>query len=397
MTEFSYRARDASGRMRRGRIVSGSVREAARSLTERGLFILRLRPSGAPLFFALRVDRRFPAVLCRQLATMLSAGMTIGEALRALAGRARKGPEGRIAASLYRAVADGGTLSEAMARYPRVFGRTAAALVGAGERSGSLDVLLGRLASSLEAEYAAREKLLTLMLYPCVLFLAVLSAVAFLAAFVFPVFASMFQSLSMELPPPTRAVLAALSFVRVYGLWLAGAAFALLFAAARLYRREACRVRMDRALLAVPVLGGLMRAAETARLADTLSVLLASGLVLDGALAILEGVTGNAFLRRALCRAHSEVQKGVPLSGALRREGVLPPLFLELLWAGEATGETGRMLERIAAFSRLELDTGAERVRALLPPLSLLLLGGLVGLIVFSVVLPMLDGMTAFL
>ena len=165
-----------------------------------------------------------------------------------------------------------------------------------------------------------------------------------------------------------------------------------------LYRRkDAFRVRVDRGLIRFPVWGKLILAAERTSLSDTLSVLLSSGLVIDQALSIVRGVTENAFLRQGLRRAHSEVQKGYPLSQALRRSELFAPMHLELLATGEAAGELETMLAKIASYCRLDMDTRAERIRVLLPPVALLILGSVVGFIIFSTVLPLLDSMTAFM
>ena len=351
MKEYDYKARDAAGRAVRGRLRAASERDAAKRIAKGGLFVLRLRPARKRWNLRRSVDRRFPVFFCRRLAVMLAAGVTVGESLRVLSGQARRGGDGDVIATLYRAVADGERLSDVMARLPWVFTPGIAAMVDAGEKSGSLDVLLSRLADSLEEDYAAREKLLTLMLYPCVLALAVAVAAGFLLAFVFPV----------------------------------------------LYRRESFRVRADRLLLRIPVFGALAAAAERRRVSGTLAVLLGSGVVIDQALLLVEGVAENAFFRREIRRAHAAVQKGCLLSDAFRDKGLLPPMLLELLETGEATGEMEQMLEKISEFCRLDLNTRAERIRALLPPLALLFLGGTVGFILFSAVLPLLDSMTAFM
>lgn len=397
MTEYDYKARDAAGRMSRGRLRAASKREAAKRLSDGGLFVVRLRPARMAWRFEERPDRRFPVLLCRRLAVMLSAGVTIGEALRVLSEQETKGAGERILKGLYRAVSDGERLSEAMGRWPQVFTPRITALVDAGERSGSLDILLERLADSLESEYAAREKLLTLMMYPCVLAAAVAMAAGFLMMFVFPVFVSMFQTLSIELPLPTRLLLETYDFLSMYGLWLLLAVVGLVVCAIRMYRKEAFRVRVDRGLIHCPVLGNLILSAERTSLADTFSVLLSSGLVIDQALAIVQGVTENAFLRQGLRRAHSEVQKGYPLSQALRQSEIFSPMHLELLATGEAAGELEAMLAKIASYCRLDMDTRAERIRVLLPPIALLILGSVVGFIIFSTVLPLLDSMTAFM
>ncbi|MBQ4421852.1 MAG: type II secretion system F family protein [Schwartzia sp.] len=397
MTEYDYKARDAAGRMSRGRLRAASKREAAKRLSDGGLFVVRLRPARMAWRLEKRPDRRFPVLLCRRLAVMLSAGVTIGEALRVLSEQETKGAGERILKGLYRAVSDGERLSEAMGRWPQVFTPRITALVDAGERSGSLDILLERLADSLESEYAAREKLLTLMMYPCVLAAAVAMAAGFLMMFVFPVFVSMFQTLSIELPLPTRLLLETYDFLSMYGLWLLLAVVVLVVCAIRMYRKEAFRVRVDRGLIHCPVLGNLILSAERTSLADTFSVLLSSGLVIDQALAIVQGVAENAFLRQGLRRAHSEVQKGYPLSQALRQSEIFSPMHLELLATGEAAGELEAMLAKIASYCRLDMDTRAERIRVLLPPIALLILGSVVGFIIFSTVLPLLDSMTAFM
>ena len=207
----------------------------------------------------------------------------------------------------------------------------------------------------------------------------------------------MFQSLAIELPLPTRLVLGLYEWLGDYGLWSLTAILLAALFFARLYRRESFRVQADRLLLRIPMLGELAASAERMRLAGTLAVLLASGVVLDQALEILEGVTENSFLRQELRRAHSEVQKGNRLSEALRGGALFPTMLLELLATGEATGEMETMLEKISAFCRLDTDSRAERVRELLPPVSLLVIGGAVGLIIFSAVLPLLDSMTMFM
>lgn len=398
MTEYDYKARDAEGRMSRGRLRAASKREAAKRLSAGGFFVVRLRPARMAWRLEERTDRRFPVLLCRRLAIMLSAGVTIGEALRVLSEQETKGADGQILKSLYRAVADGERLSEAMGRWPQIFATKITALVDAGERSGSLDILLERLADSLESDYAAREKLLTLMMYPCILAAAVAIAAGFLMMFVFPVFVSMFQTLSIELPFPTRLLLGAYDFLSDYGLLLLLALAALAVSVVWLYRRkDAFHVHVDRGLIRFPVWGEMILSAERTSLAGTLSVLLSSGIVIDQALSIVQGVTENAFLRQGIRRAHSEVQKGYPLSQALRRSEFFAPMHLELLATGEAAGELETMLAKIASYCRLDMDTRAERIRVLLPPVALLILGGVVGFIIFSTVLPLLDSMTAFM
>ncbi len=397
LTEYDYRARDAQGHDVRGSLRAASPREAAKRITEGGLFVLKLRPAARKWNLFRRTDRRFPVFFCRRLAVMLSAGITVGEALRVISGQSAGKKQGEILISLYRSVADGESLAKAMAEMPEVFDPGITALVDAGEKSGSLDLLLTRLADSLEADYAAREKMKTLMMYPCLLAFALSVVMGILLGYVFPVFADMFRSLELELPLPTRILLGISDFFGNYWLLAAAAVLLLMIFAGWLYQKESFRLRLDRWLLHIPVLGGLAACAERMRLTETLSVLLGSGVVIDQALVLLEGVSGNSFYRKEIRRAHSCVQKGSSLSDALRGNELLSPMLLELLETGERTGEMEIMLKKISEFCRLDLNTREERVRTLMPPTALLVIGGLVGFIIFSAVLPLLDSMTAFM
>ncbi|MBQ7515215.1 MAG: type II secretion system F family protein [Schwartzia sp.] len=386
--------------MHQDTVMAPTERDAAAAVLQRGLFLVRLRkPSiGDQVRHYLqdRIGRHDQMVFFRQLSVMVLAGMTLSECLRVLAEQDAPPALKRVVRALYARVQGGSSLSDAMKRQGDVFPRLAVYLVGAGELSGSLDIVLSRLADYLEEQYVSRTKLITMMLYPMVLLMAVIVAVAFLLSYVLPVFAGLFASLEANLPWPTRLLL------QFHRLWqesgpglilLAAIAVALLGVVCR---RDAGRARLDRWLLRLPVMGPMLVYTELMHFSGTLSVLLSSGIVIDQALTVLQDTTANAHIRRELLRVKHDVERGLTMSASLRQSRLFPPVLLELLATGERTGEMDRVLAKISDFCRLEAATRTERLRSLMEPAMLLVMGGIIGFIVFAIALPVLDAMTLY-
>ncbi len=400
MADFYYTARDAQGMLHRDTVAAPTERDAAAAVLQQGLFLVRLRKPSVwdRLRQSLRnrIGGRERMFFFRQLSVMVQAGMTISECLRILSEQEGTPALKRLVRELYARVQGGSSLADAMKRQEGAFPRLAVYLVGVGELSGSLDVVLGRLADHLEERYTSQAKLVTLMLYPMILLTAVVAASAFLLSYVLPVFAGLFASLETELPWPTQALLWLDQGLRTYGLWLALAAAAAVVMAISAYHREPTRARVDRWLLRLPVVGTILVYTEMMHFSGTLSLLLSSGIVIDQALAVLEDTTGNAFIRRELLRVRHDVERGLAVSTSLRQSRIFPPVLLELMAAGEQTGEMDLVLSKITDFCRLEAATQAERLRSLMEPAMLLLMGGLIGFVVFAIALPVLDTMAAY-
>lgn len=390
MASFAYTARTEAGELRRGEVEAATRAEAARRIQAHGLFALTLRRRyEMRLAFRRAADRKYGMVFCRELALMLAAGLAANESLQLLA---QEAPQERRAmlADMARRMAQGSTLAAAMAQHGEVFSQAVVAIVRAGEQGGSLEPLLKRLADKEERSWRVREKLQTALVYPAFLTLAAMFAVTVIFLFVLPNFVHMLEGLAVELPLPTRLVLALGGLFEAHGAAVLAAVLSLPLAFVLFYRERRLRFFIDRLLLRLPLFGRLRLDLELMTLFDTLAVLMESGSALHEALAVSEGVLQNRFLAARFSRMRREIERGGTLAASLAG-GVMPPLVLELLRAGEHTGELAAMLEKAAAFCRFAGEMRAERMEAMLEPLLVLFLGAVVGTIVLSVALPLLE------
>ena len=398
--EFFYSARNEKGEIQRGTVRAENEREAAAQLLAQGLFVSSLRAprqrlQGLDALLRLRRDK-YTMLFCRELAVMTGAGMTVSEALALLREQEQTDAVKRLLGELLSAVDGGGTLTDAMRQRPDFFSDVVIYMVSVGEASGRLSEMLTKLAAQLEKGYTARERLLTIMIYPLILLGVTGAVLAFILRFVLPSFAGLFRELGSELPLPTRILLAVseqsdvLALLLPFGL-LAGIAVLML-----LWQSAAGRRCLEGLLWRLPLVGGLIRRLELQRFAGTLAVLLSSGVVVDRALEILSEVSSALRVRQELGRVCEEVRKGWQLSRSLARLGLFPPLFLGLLRAGEETGTLDEALAHIALLAEQEADRRAQRLKILLEPAMILVLGVVVGGVVMAIALPVLESLTLF-
>lgn len=402
MPTFSYEAKTSSGDIYRATIEAASLREAAKLLSDDGLFVHSLslldqsNAASTLKIFRRSISKRYPVIFLRRLSVMLGAGLTVTEALSSLAAGEKNSEQAKRIKSLQAAVESGATLSAAMATLPELFSPTVVALVAAGEMSGELDTVLLRTADSAEASYAARQKLITVLLYPAILLLCAFFAAVFIISFVLPSFRSLFLSFKTPLPLPTRFLLGVADIFSGNGFLIFAVILALFFLLYALYRREEIRFAVDRLLLRLPLFGEFFLFSELQNIFVTLSLLLESGIVIDKALALLSKVTQNLFLRRSIENAMSDVLKGQTLSGSLEKSAALPPMFIGLLSAGEKTGEMEQVLMKASLFCAFEASTLSERVRIFLETASLLFASLITVGLVLSIALPLFDSFAIF-
>ncbi len=400
MEAYSYKAYDGQGHVASGVIQAASRRQAAELVAGQGLFVVEMKRSfSLPLplhWFRRQFHRQYVMMFCRQCAVMVKAGLPINECLKVLAREERDGFYQGVMEDLSRRVEEGQSFSASLGKHPAVFPLFVVRLIHVGEVSGNLDVVLEELADYLETAYKAREKLVTLMIYPAILLTVTLLVLLFLLQFILPTFAALFLSLHAELPLPTRLLLGLQTFLRDHGYGLLLGLGALVLGAGGVYRNQRYRRRIDGWLLRLPLLGKLLVYNELLRFSRTLSLLLSSGIRMDQALLILHETTGNAYLQQFFLRLRSDIQKGETLAASLGQRGIFPAVMMNLLATGELTGELEMILEKMADFCRGEADTLSERLRALLEPTVILLMGGVVGFVIFAVALPVLDAMTVY-
>lgn len=400
MEAYSYKAYDGQGHVASGVIQAASRRQAAELVAGQGLYVVAMKRSfSLPLplhWFRRQFHRQYVMMFCRQCAVMVKAGLPISECLKVLAREERDGFYQGVMEDLSRRVEEGQSFSASLGKHPAVFPLFVVRLIHVGEVSGNLDAVLEELADYLETAYKAREKLVTLMIYPAILLTVTLLVLLFLLQFILPTFAALFLSLHAELPLPTRLLLGLQTFLRDHGYGLLLGLGALVLGAGGVYRNQRYRRRIDGWLLRLPLLGKLLVYNELLRFSRTLSLLLSSGIRMDQALLILHETTGNAYLQQFFLRLRSDIQKGGTLAVSLGQRGIFPAVMMNLLATGELTGELEMILEKMADFCRGEADTLSERLRALLEPTVILLMGGVVGFVIFAVALPVLDAMTVY-
>ena len=390
MPAFAYHALDADGRARKGVLQADTARAARASLRERGLNALDVSPvseatatgEGARGLSAAQL-----ALLTRQLSALIGSGLPIDEALGALA----EGSEGKLRSrlvSLRARVMEGATLANAMAESPGTFPVLYRATIAAGEASGRLDTVLARLADYTESREALRSKVILALAYPILLTCVALLVVAGLMIWVVPQVIGVFEQAQQALPWATRVLVGLSGMIERFGAWLLLPPALLLVAGIAASRLPALRVAWQRGVLKVPVLGRLIRAADTARFARTLALLVGSAVPLLEALNIAAQVVGNATLREALARVAVRVREGQGLARALGESGQFPPVALRLIASGEKSGRLDAMLFDAAAQQERELDTALGIATTVLGPGVILLVGALVLFIVLAILLP---------
>ena len=399
MPDFAYVGLDPAGRERRGS-VRAETKEAARDqLTRRKLYIVRIDPAAEgpapPLLSRGLLARRRMAVkqvtlFTRQLATLIQVS-PLEEALRTISRQAEREEVRRALGNVHAGVVEGRRLSEAMGREADSFPPLYRAMVAAGESSGTLPQILERLAGLLERQAQVRSKVLSTLAYPIILAAVAAFVVFALMIFVVPKVVEQFQDIGQTLPLLTRIVIGLSNFLAAWWWALLLAIAGGIFLFGRALKDEGVRMKFDRMLLRLPLIGRLIRDLHAARMARTLATMVSSRLPLLEGLRLTTGTVHNRVLRTASADIAEAIRTGGSLSGALKRAGIFPPLLVYLAASGEASGKLDLMLERAADYLDREFDTFTTTALSLLEPAIIIVMGAIVALIVLSILLPILQ------
>jgi len=396
VASFAYTGRVESGERVSGERSAETIQDAVSALRREGIFVTRVEPARPAPAKALatgrrRVKARNLAAFTRQFAVMIDAGLPLVDCLDLLGAEEA---DRRLAQAIRQTrayVERGSSLADAMKKRPDVFDALYANMIAAGEAGGILDTVLDRLAIYIEKAARLKGQITSAMIYPVAVFTIAMVVVGVILWKVIPTFTALFSGLGAELPLPTRVVVAASEgFVR--GLpWLIGGAVAGAGALNRYAATPAGRRFLDRARLALPVVGPLIRKLTVARFCRTLGTLIGSGVpILDG-LTITASTCGNVVVEDALVRTRRSIERGETMAAPLRQTRVFPPIVVQMIGVGEATGALDTMLARIAEFYEDEADTAVAGLVSLLEPLLVGFLGLVVGGIVIAMYLPMFD------
>ncbi len=400
MAVFEYTAKNTtSGQIMKGTLDVAGKDDVMAYLKKNRMLLVTVREQPKALVFKMPgsggVSTRDLVIFTRQFATMINAGLPLVQSLTILAQQTENKALKDVVKQVVYDVEAGNTLADAFRKHPKAFPDLYVNMVAAGEAGGILDTILLRLATFLEKSDALIRKVKGAMVYPVVIISVAIIAIAVLLIFVIPTFESMFASVNMELPLPTRIVIGASKILT--GWWWAiilGIA-AVAFMARQYYVTPDGRKNIDGALLNAPVLGDLLRKSAVSRFTRTLGTLISSGVsILDG-LEITAKTAGNRVIHDAVMQSRASIAGGETIAGPLEASKVFPPMVISMIAVGEQTGGLDEMLSKIADFYDAEVDVAVSALLSLMEPIMIVVLGVVVGGMVVAMYLPIFDMVNA--
>jgi general secretion pathway protein F len=331
------------------------------------------------------------AMMTRQLATLLVAGLPLVEALGVMVEQTEKKAVKSLMADIREELRGGASYSAVLERYPREFSQIYVHMVRAGEASGALDQILFRLAEFLEKQLGLKHKVTNAVLYPALMLIVGVSVLFFLMTFVVPKITAVFTSLKQALPWPTVVLMSISHFLADYWALILGGIGLVVWALRRALKTEAGQITADRWLLKIPLIGEVARMVAISRLTSTLATMLASGVQLLDAMDVAKRVMNNRILEQAVEGARQNIREGETIAEPLKRSGEFPALVTHMIAVGERSGEMEEMLRRIGQIYDGEVDRVITRFTSLLEPIMILVMGILVFFIVVAILLPIFE------
>jgi general secretion pathway protein F len=402
MPVFEYKALNATGKPVQGLREADSPKTLRATLRREGVFLTEVlgeqevkaqqaREVNVRRWVVGRVSADDLAIATRQLAVLVHAGIPLVESLTALVEQADKERLKRILGDVKQRVNEGSSLADALAQHPRVFGELYVNMIRAGEHSGALEIVLVRLADFTETQARLRSKILGTMAYPAAMMVIGSIVLGILFTVVIPRVMKIFDDTKATLPWMTRALIGFTGFVTQFWWAILGVLALGIWAFVRWKRSPAGKARWHRFVLTVPIFGRLVRIIAVGRFARTLSTLLKSGVPLLTAMDIVKNVVGNVRLAEVVDQARDAIREGESIAAPLKRSGEFPPLVHHMVAVGERSGALEEMLSNVADAYEDQVDTTVTALTSLLEPLMIVVMGGVVGFIVFSVLMPILQ------
>ncbi|MGH9256641.1 MAG: type II secretion system F family protein [Vicinamibacterales bacterium] len=399
MATFAYTGRSRAGQTITGEFMADSMDAAVSALRRDQILVTQINPVKEATAATPRARKRRSrgvkakdlAVFTRQFSVMIGAGLPLVQCLDILGNQAEDKNFGEVILATRADVEAGASLADAMAKHPKAFDSLFTNMIAAGEAGGILDAILKRLATYIEKAVKLKGQVKSAMVYPIAVVVIATVVVGAILWKVIPTFAQLFAGLGADLPMPTRIVIAMSNGLVRYMPFIIGSMVVFAFAFRAYYRTAGGRMLVDRVVLRMPVLGILMRKIAVARFCRTLSTLLTSGVSILEALDITAKTAGNAVVEAAIYTTRKSIERGETIAGPLKQTAVFPPMVVQMIGVGEATGALDTMLSKIADFYEEEVDVAVAGLLTLLEPLMIALLGGIVGGIVIAMYLPIFE------
>jgi type IV pilus assembly protein PilC len=393
MPVFTYRGTNRAGATVSGELTAASKTDLISNLKRQQINVTKMSEKGKEFnlpTFGGGVDAKELAVFTRQFSVMIDAGLPLVQCLEILAGQQENKLFQKVLTGTRAAVEGGSTLSAAMRQYEKVFDALYVNLVEAGETGGILDTILQRLSSYIEKNVKLKRAVRSAMVYPVAVLSVAAAVITLLLWKVVPIFATLFLGLGVELPLPTRIVIALSNFVgSIFGFLILVSLVGAIIGLKVWYGTPVGRMAIDRTLLKLPVLGLLLRKIAVARFTRTLGTLISSGVPILEGLEITARTAGNAVIEKSLMEVRKGLEAGRNLSEPLKETNVFPGMVTQMIGVGEQTGAMDAMLQKIADFYEDEVDAAVKDLLAAMEPMMIVFLGLVVGGIVISMYLPL--------
>jgi type II secretory pathway component PulF len=391
MNRYRYKAKSIDGKNVRGIVEARDASQAARLLRKRSLVVVSIRSDAGVGQWINKIQSRITlgdvTNFTRQLATMVGSGLPLVEVLTILERQSKKSM-GEVISEIRRKVEGGASLSDALKDHPKVFSSVYIALVKAGEASGKLDVVLERLAVVLEKQSDFRGKITGALMYPAIILVGMVVVVIIMMIFVIPKLAELYTEFEVDLPITTKVLIKTSDLMTNYWWLLLGIVGVLIWTGRIMLSREVWKRRFEQLQFRTPILGKLKEQLILSSATRTLSLLIGAGVPIVESLEIVSQGIGNMIYEDDFKKAMKLVEKGFSLAQALSEGQYFPPVFSQMVAVGEETGKVDEVLDKVSIYFEKESDQRLKELTSAMEPLIMIVLGGGVGFLIFSIVMP---------
>ncbi|WLT30606.1 type II secretion system F family protein [Geothrix sp. PMB-07] len=392
MPAYAWKGKNRMGEVQEGVLVSDSRDAAAATLKRNGIEVVNIRilaAEGGKSFG--KVPAKALAIFTRQFSVMIDAGLPLVQCLEILGGQQDHKGFQRIIESVRDDVEKGSTLQTALSKHPKAFNDLYVNMVGAGESGGILDIILQRLSGYIEKAVKLTAKVKGAMTYPIAVITIAITVVVIIMVKVIPVFSAMYEGMGAKLPYPTLICMGISNALINYS-WLIVIVVALIVVGLRqYYKTPAGQLQIDGILLKLPILGDVLRKVAVARFCRTLGTLISSGVPILEGMDITARTAGNMVIQNAILKSKDAVEQGRNISAPLSETKVFPPMVVQMVGVGEATGALDAMLAKVADFYEDEVDNAVANLTSLMEPAMIGMLGGIIGFIVVAMYMPIFN------
>ena len=392
MPKFAWEGKTRTGAVQKGVTDAQDAAAVEMQLKKAGLLGITVKEQAKgiqmPKFGGGKVDTKDLVIFTRQFATMIDSGLPLVQCLDILSSQQEKPAFKQILLKVKESVESGSTFADALAKHPKAFDELYVNLVAAGEVGGILDTILNRLAAYIEKAMKLKKQIKGAMVYPTTIMSIAVIVVGVILVFVIPTFAKMFADFGGELPAPTKFVIGLSNFLLKYIIVIIAVIFAAIWGFKKFYATPAGRKKIDALALKAPIAGPLIRKVAVAKFTRTLGTMVSSGVPIMDGLEIVAKTAGNKIVEEAIYGVRQAISEGKTMAEPLEKCGVFPPMVVQMIAVGEATGAMDAMLNKIADFYDDEVDDAVSAMTAMMEPMLMVFLGTTVGGLVIAMYLP---------